>query len=35
VLVLLIIIALARPSSGEMGIDSESYELVYDHLMTQ
>lgn len=34
-LVLLIIIALARPFSGEMGIDSGSYELVYDHLMTQ
>lgn len=34
-LVLLIIIALARPFSGEMGIGSESYELVHEHLMTQ
>jgi len=32
-LVLLVIISLARPFSGEMGIGSESYELVYDHLM--
>lgn len=32
-LVLLVIIALARPFSGEMGIDSGSYDLIYDHLM--
>lgn len=32
-LVLLVIIALARPFSGEMGIGPDSYELVYNQLM--